>query len=198
MSTVENVCVYGNDGWVEMGTKSCGLWWSFTSGVPLQRPSDRDRTPEAFSRLSPYPVTSSRGAVVLGNFVVRILKVLLFFFFQVSFLVLGLVLGLGLGLGLWLRIGFKLSWPIVRELVLRLTRLSYPSVRFRHNPQLAIFMLLQFTVHVTHLDKSCHRYSSHIQNNKHSVFFHRKHNRYPGSRARHLGMGIPLKMERRD
>ena len=49
------------------------------------------------------------------------------------FLGLGLVfvLGLGLGLGLWL--GFKPSPPIVRELVLSLTRLSFPLVRFRHN-----------------------------------------------------------------
>ena len=39
-------------------------------------------------------------------------------------------LGLGLGLGL----GFDPSSPIVRELVLSLTRLSFPLVRFRHNP----------------------------------------------------------------
>ena len=38
-------------------------------------------------------------------------------------------LGLGLGLGL----GFDPSSPIVRELVLSLTRLSFPLVRFRHN-----------------------------------------------------------------
>ena len=42
-------------------------------------------------------------------------------------------LGLGLALGLGLRLGFKPSSPIVRELVLSLTRLSFPLVRFRHN-----------------------------------------------------------------
>ena len=42
---------------------------------------------------------------------------------------LGLVLGLALGLGL----GFKPSSPIVRELVLSLTRLSFPLVRFTHS-----------------------------------------------------------------
>ena len=41
------------------------------------------------------------------------------------------MLGLGLGLGL----GFDPSSPIVRELVLSLTRLSFPLVRFRHNPE---------------------------------------------------------------
>ena len=45
------------------------------------------------------------------------------------FLGLGLVLGLALGLGL----GFKPSSPIVRELVLSLTRLSFPLVRFTHS-----------------------------------------------------------------
>ena len=39
------------------------------------------------------------------------------------------MLGLALGLGL----GFEPSSPIVRELVLSLTRLSFPLVRFRHN-----------------------------------------------------------------
>ena len=43
---------------------------------------------------------------------------------------LGLALGLGLGLGL----GFDPSSPIVRELVLNLTWLSFLLVRFRHNP----------------------------------------------------------------
>ena len=42
---------------------------------------------------------------------------------------LGLALGLGLGLGL----GFDPSSPIVRELVLSFTRLSFPLVRFRHS-----------------------------------------------------------------
>ena len=36
---------------------------------------------------------------------------------------LGSVSGLGLGLGLWLALGFEKSSPIVRELVLSLTRL---------------------------------------------------------------------------
>ena len=40
-----------------------------------------------------------------------------------------------LGLGLGLVLGFDPSSPIVHELVLRLTRLSFPLVRFRHNPQ---------------------------------------------------------------
>ena len=47
---------------------------------------------------------------------------------------LGLDLVLALGLGLGLRLGFEPSSPIVRELVLSLTRLSFPLVRFRHNP----------------------------------------------------------------
>ena len=53
----------------------------------------------------------------------------------VSSLGLGLVLDLGLELGLWLGLGlnFKLSSLTVRELVLSLTRLSFPLVRFRHN-----------------------------------------------------------------
>ena len=42
-------------------------------------------------------------------------------------------LGLGIALGLGLRLGFELSSPIVRELVLSLTRFSFPLVRFRHN-----------------------------------------------------------------
>ena len=42
-------------------------------------------------------------------------------------------LGLALGLGLGLRLGFEQSSPIVRELVLSLTRLSFPLVQFRHN-----------------------------------------------------------------
>ena len=42
-------------------------------------------------------------------------------------------LGLALGLGLGLRLGFEPSSPIVRELVLSLTRLPLPLVRFRHN-----------------------------------------------------------------
>ena len=46
---------------------------------------------------------------------------------------LGLGLGLALGLGLGLGLGFDPSSPIVRELVLSLTRLSFPLVRFRHN-----------------------------------------------------------------
>ena len=46
---------------------------------------------------------------------------------------LGLGLGLALGLGLVLRLGFEPSSPIVHELVLSLTRLSSPLVRFRHN-----------------------------------------------------------------
>ena len=44
---------------------------------------------------------------------------------------LGLALGLGVALGLGL--GFDPSSPIVRELVLSLTRFSFPLVRFRHN-----------------------------------------------------------------
>ena len=52
-------------------------------------------------------------------------------------------LGLGIALGLGLRLGFELSSPIVRELILRLTRLSFPLVRFRHNPEIpATFWLL--------------------------------------------------------
>ena len=49
-----------------------------------------------------------------------------------SFFLLGLGLGLGLvlGLGLGLGLGFDPSSPIV----LSLTRLSFPLVRFRHNP----------------------------------------------------------------
>ena len=39
-----------------------------------------------------------------------------------------------LGLALGLSLGFEPSSPIVRELVLSLTRLSFPLVRFRHNP----------------------------------------------------------------
>ena len=46
---------------------------------------------------------------------------------------LGLRLALWLGLGL----GFEPSSPIVRELVLSLTLLSFPLVRFRHNPEMA-------------------------------------------------------------
>ena len=42
-----------------------------------------------------------------------------------------------LGLGSWLVLSFKPSSPIVRELVLSLTRLSFPLVRFRHNPDQA-------------------------------------------------------------
>ena len=41
------------------------------------------------------------------------------------------MLGLALGLGL----GFDPSTPIVRELVLSLTRLFFPLVRFGRNPQ---------------------------------------------------------------
>ena len=46
---------------------------------------------------------------------------------------LWLGLGLALGLGLGLRLGFEPSSPIVRELVLSLTRLFFPLVQFRHN-----------------------------------------------------------------
>ena len=42
-------------------------------------------------------------------------------------------LGLALGLGLELEFGFEPSSPIVCEIVLSLTRLSFPLVRFRHN-----------------------------------------------------------------
>ena len=45
----------------------------------------------------------------------------------------GLGLGLALRLGLGLRLGFEPSSPTVRELVLSLTWLSFPLVRFRHN-----------------------------------------------------------------
>ena len=45
-------------------------------------------------------------------------------------LVLGSMLGLGLGSGLWLGLGLKPSSPIIRELVLGLTWLSFPLVRF--------------------------------------------------------------------
>ena len=38
------------------------------------------------------------------------------------------MLGLGLGLGLGLRLGFEPSSPIVCELVLSLTQLSFPLV----------------------------------------------------------------------
>ena len=73
---------------------------------------------------------------------------------------LGLALGLGLGLGL----GFDPSSPIVRELVLSLTRLSFPLVRFRHNHQdtiylikslrffsvVSLFVFMQFSFRSTH------------------------------------------------
>ena len=51
------------------------------------------------------------------------------------------MLGLGLGLALaGLGSGFEPSSPIVLELVLSLTRLSFPLVRFRHNPVHVISM----------------------------------------------------------
>ena len=53
---------------------------------------------------------------------------------------LGLGLGLALGLGLGLGLSFDSSSPIVRELVLSLTRLSFPLVRFRHNHQCVVLL----------------------------------------------------------
>ena len=65
-----------------------------------------------------------------------VLGVWKFFFLPFSkflFLGLGLVLGLGLELGLGSGLGFDTSSPIVCELVLRHTQLSFPLVRFRHS-----------------------------------------------------------------
>ena len=85
---------------------------------------------------------SYAGLLVLEFGSSNIRKVLFFlllsFFPEFLFLVLGLVLGLGLGLG------FESSSLIVRELVLSLTRLPFPLVRFRHNPQLVVNYFLVF------------------------------------------------------
>ena len=61
-------------------------------------------------------------------------EVFLFFFPFSKFLSLDYFFTVGLGLGLGLGLGFDPSSPIVSELVLSLTRLSFPFVRFRHNP----------------------------------------------------------------
>ena len=66
---------------------------------------------------------------------------------------LGLGLGLALGLGLGLRLGFEPSSPIVRELVLNLTRLSFPLVRFRHNSDTDDYSLVTSLMH----NKAAHK-----------------------------------------
>ena len=88
----------------------------------------------------------ARGTVGFVSFVVRTRKVFFFplssfskflspvSFFRVRLSVrLSVRVRLGLALGLWLGLGFKPSSPIVRELVVSLTRLSFPLVRFGHN-----------------------------------------------------------------
>ena len=57
---------------------------------------------------------------------------------------------LGLGLALGLGLGFEPSSPIVRELVLSLTQLSFPLVRFRHD--LAYLDSFGNLIHILWLD----------------------------------------------
>ena len=57
-----------------------------------------------------------------------------FSFFFPKFLSLVSFFRVRLGVRVRLGLGFELSSPIVCELVLSLTRLSFPLARFRHNP----------------------------------------------------------------
>ena len=74
------------------------------------------------------------GPVSFGvwEFESRRFSLVLFFPFS-KFLFLGLSLVLGLGVHVGLGLGFEPSSLIVRELILSLTQLSFPLVRFRHN-----------------------------------------------------------------
>ena len=75
------------------------------------------------------------------------------------------MLGLGLGLALGLGLGFDPSSPIIRELVLSLTRLSFPLVRLRHNHESARAHKTEqsssrlFSSHQFPRQKQCHNHA---------------------------------------
>ena len=64
------------------------------------------------------------------SFVVRVRKVLFFSLFSKF---LSLISFFRVGVKIRIRFRFEPSSPIARELILSLTRLSFPLVRFRHN-----------------------------------------------------------------